>query len=239
MTPRTRSPHDRSPTSSSAAGILARRRHRRLPKRPCRAGPLLDLLPAERRDLYRDLFAEVLATGASRVLAPGVPPLPDRLRPAHAVGAFRPDAAARDDRAAAGRRRASSGLIVTIEDVTERLDEDRSGGATRRSAPTTTTPLAAVGANDWRLRGAAVRVLRQSASREEIAHLLESLQRDHHDLNLLSSALQVLIAADRDVVTPLIALLSDREPEPADARGAGARPAAGRRGAAGADHRAR
>ena len=173
--------------------------------------PLLDLLPAERRDLYSDVFAEVLGTGASRVLAPAfhhyLIACPPRTSSAHfdhmqqrvTIAPLHADAGV-------------AGLMVTIEDVTERLDEDRSRAARLEKGAATNDALPAVGANDWRLRGAAVRVLRQSASREEIAHLLGSLQREHHDLNLLSSALQVLISAGRDVVTPLVALLSDRNP---------------------------
>ena len=172
---------------------------------------LVELLPVERRDLYRDLFAEVLQTGASRVLAPAfhhyLIACPPRTPSAHfdqmqqrvTVAPLQADAGV-------------AGLVVTIEDVTERLDEYRSQAARLEERPTASDALPAVGASDWRLRGTAVRVLRQSASREEIAHLLESLQREHHDLNLLSSALQVLIAAGRDVVPPLVSLLSDPNP---------------------------
>jgi len=172
---------------------------------------LIELLPVERRDLYRDLFAEVLQTGASRVLAPAfhhyliacAPRTPsahfDQMQQRVTVAPLQGDAGV-------------AGLVVTIEDVTERLDEYRSQAARLEERPTASDALPAVGASDWRLRGTAVRVLRQSASREEIAHLLESLQREHHDLNLLSSALQVLIAAGRDVVPPLVSLLSDPNP---------------------------
>jgi len=174
--------------------------------------PLLDLLPAERRDLYRDVFAEVLGTGVARVLAPAfhhyLIACPPRTPSAHfdhmqqrvTIAPLHADTGV-------------AGLMVTIEDVTERLDEDRTRAARLEQGAATDDALPAVGATDWRLRGAAVRVLRQSASREEIAHLLGSLQREHHDLNLLSSALQVLIAAGREVVTPLVALLSDRNPD--------------------------
>src|SRR5687767_1951036 len=172
---------------------------------------LLDRLPAERRDLYRELFAEVLQSGASRVLAPAFhhyliacpPRTPsshfDHMQQRVTVAPLRADAGI-------------AGLMVTIEDVTERLDGYRSQTTRLEEQPSASEALPAVGAGDWRLRGTAVKVLRQAASREEIAHLLDSLQREHQDLNLLSSALQVLIAAGRDVVPPLVALLADPNP---------------------------
>ena len=169
---------------------------------------LLELVPAERRDAYGDVFAEVLETGASRVLAPAFhhylivcPPRGpsahfDRMQQRVTIAPLRADEAV-------------AGLMVTIEDVTERMDEARSRIARLEDNAASEDALPHVGASDWRLRGAAVRTLRQSASREEIAHLLESVRREHHDLNLLSSALQVLISAGRDVVAPLVTLLSD------------------------------
>jgi len=172
---------------------------------------LLDRLPAERRDLYRELFAEVLQSGVSRVLAPAFhhyliacpPRTPsshfDHMQQRVTVAPLQADAGI-------------AGLMVTIEDVTERLDGYRSQTTRLEEQPSASEALPAVGAGDWRLRGTAVKVLRQAASREEIAHLLDSLQREHQDLNLLSSALQVLIAAGRDVVPPLVALLADPNP---------------------------
>jgi HEAT repeat protein len=170
--------------------------------------PLLELLPGDRRDAYGDVLADVLETGASRVLAPAfhhyLLACPTRTPSAHfdqmqqrvTIAPLRADGTV-------------AGLMVTIEDVTERMDEERSRLARLADSAAVEDALAQVGASDWRLRGAAVRTLRQSASREEIAHLLESVRREHHDLNLLSSALQVLISAGRDVVAPLVTLLSD------------------------------
>ncbi len=85
---------------------------------------LLDLLPEERRDLYRDVLAEVLESGASRVLAPAfhhyLIACPPRTPSAHfdhmqqrvTIAPLQGDAGV-------------AGLMVTIDDVTERLDEDR------------------------------------------------------------------------------------------------------------------
>ena len=103
---------------------------------------------------------------------------------------------------------AAVGLMITIEDVTERLDRERSFASIAKpsSADRRTDALAS---EDWQVRDQAVRHLKQSASVDELRHLLDTLQRDHHDLNVLNSALRVLIAAGRTVVEPLVQLLSD------------------------------
>ena len=98
--------------------------------------------------------------------------------------------------------------------MTPALDEHRALAATIESTGKTPAreTLAAVGASDWRVRGAAVRALRHSVSADDVGHLLATIERDHQRLDVLSSALHVLISANRDVVPPLIALLSDPHP---------------------------
>jgi HEAT repeat protein len=172
---------------------------------------LLDFVP-ERRDFYRDVFAEVLGSGTARVLAPAfhgcligcAPRTPSahfaRMQQRVTVAPLATDAG-------------TVGVMVTIEDVTERLDHERTaaamiphgtGDAPRHAA-------AALGSEDWRVRGAAVRHLKRAATVEELRHLFATLQRDHHDLNVLNSALRVLIGAGRTVVEPLVAMLSDEQ----------------------------
>src|SRR5262245_23898474 len=125
--------------------------------------PLLELIPSDRRDLYRDILADVLGRGAPRVLAPAFHHYLLRCAPAIPSKFF--DAMQQRVTVAPLRGDADIvGLIVTIEDVTAALDEERElaakiehtgdGGAPREA-------LAAVGADDWRVRGAAVRALRQ------------------------------------------------------------------------------
>lgn len=176
--------------------------------------PLLDVVRPEDREVVAEILGEVLATGSSRVLAsafhryliPCAPSVPsshfDRMQQRVTVAVL-------------GGDRGIAGLMITIDDVTGRRDAERALAATLEAGAASVEPsaiVAAVGAGDWRLRGAAVRALRQSATREEVAHLLESLERDHHQLDVLSSALQVLIAANRDVTAPLVQLLGDRSP---------------------------
>ena len=106
------------------------------------------------------------------------------------------------------------GLIVTIEDMTPALEEQRELAAKieRMGVDASRDALAAVGAEDWRVRDAAVQALRQSASTADVAHLLQSLQRDHQSFAVLSSALKVLTSANREVVPALVELLSDPHP---------------------------
>jgi HEAT repeat protein len=169
---------------------------------------LLDFVAPARADFYRDLLGEVIATGSARVLAPAfhkylIECAPrsrsehfDHMQQRVTIAALTADAAV-------------VGLIITIEDVTERLDRERSLAAMLGpfAAGQRTDALAS---EDWQVRGQAVRHLQQSASVDELRHLFGTLQRDHHDLNVLNSALRVLIGAGRAVVEPLVQLLSDQ-----------------------------
>src|SRR5687767_2396771 len=174
--------------------------------------PLLDFVAADRADLYRELFAEVLDRGTARVLAPAfhhyLIECPPRLPSTH-FSHMQQCVTVAPLTADAGR----VGVMITIEDVTERLDRER-GIATVIQQPGELAPHhteAALASGDWRVRGAAVRHLKRSATVDEVRHLFGTLQRDHHDLNVLNSALHVLIGAGRTVVEPLVEMLSDRE----------------------------
>jgi HEAT repeat protein len=173
--------------------------------------PLLDFVAAERAEVYRELFAEVLDRGTARVLAPAFhhyliacpPPMPSahfsQMQQCVTVAPLTADA---------GR----VGIMITIEDVTERLERERGIAAViQQPGERAHHTEAALASADWRVRGAAVRHLKRSATVDEVRHLFGTLQRDHHDLNVLNSALHVLIGAGRAVVEPLVEMLSDRE----------------------------
>ncbi len=159
---------------------------------------------------YHDLFAEVIDSGTPRVLAPAfhrflIPCPPqepsvqfDRMQQRVTVAPLRHDAEI-------------VGLIITIEDVTWRLEAERELAAELQRTPDVTAAVANVGAPDWKMRRLAVDALRRAASRHDIEHLIETLRRDHHDINVLSSALQVLVSADIDVAPALMQLLSDAD----------------------------
>ena len=185
-----------------------------LAERDVRGRALLSLVVPARADAARGFLDEVLSTGTSRVLAPAFhhcliacPPL-------------QPSAHFTEMQQFVTISPLLSGTnivgaMLTIDDVTPRLDEQRElMVALQNSTPGSTSPRAveAVGAGNWQLRGLAVRNLRQRATTAEIAHLLDTLRRGYQDLNVVSSALQVL-AANRDVISPLIELLSDPQPD--------------------------
>ena len=98
-----------------------------------------------------------------------------------------------------------AGLIVTVEDVTDRLEREREFA---------TPMLEALSNDDWRVRREAVKEVSQRAAPETIAALLNSVVENHHNPSLLNSALQVLAAAsDVDTLSPLIELLHGPNPD--------------------------
>ncbi len=173
--------------------------------------PLLSLVPPQRAALVRSVLEDVMATGRSRVLAPVFHqaliacPVREQSPYFSEMQQFVTFAPLN----AEGR---IVGAMITIEDVTAQRDRDRALTSKFESGELQPIDaLAAVGAADWRVRGAAVRTLRQQVSTAEIAHLLGALRRGYTDFNVVSSALQVLTAANRDVTAPLVELLSDPE----------------------------
>ena len=121
-----------------------------------------------------------------------------------------------------------AGLIVTIEDVTERLERERElasrlaeGDETARldaaetiSADETfdTKPLLdALSDESWRVRRVAIEGVSQRAAPEAITALLNSVVENHHNPSLLNSALQVLAASEVDTISPLIELLKNSD----------------------------
>ncbi|HEX5890503.1 MAG TPA: HEAT repeat domain-containing protein [Pyrinomonadaceae bacterium] len=120
------------------------------------------------------------------------------------------------------------GLIVAIEDVTERLDRERELAArlaqgdesARLNAAETlsadvsydaTSLLGALSDDSWQVRRAAVKGVSQRAAPEAIAALLNSVVENHHNPALLNSALQVLASSEVDTLSPLLELLKDSD----------------------------
>ena len=176
--------------------------------------PLTDFVSSGRADFYRDLLTDVIESGTPRVLAPAfhhyliecAPRTPSEhfahMQQRVTVAPLRNDADV-------------VGVLITLEDVTERLDRERTLSATLKtsaSPPPASALTQSLRSDDWRLRRQAVRSLTQVASVDEVRHLLGTLERDHHDLNVLNSALRVLISAGRAVVEPLAMLLASGEP---------------------------
>jgi HEAT repeat protein len=123
-----------------------------------------------------------------------------------------------------------AGLIITVEDVTERLERERElstrlaqgDETTRLDAAETlsnddsydTAPLlGALSDDSWQVRRAAIKGVSQRAAPEAIAALLNSVVENHHDPSLLNSALQVLASSDVDTLSPLLELLTGPDPD--------------------------
>jgi HEAT repeat protein len=195
-----------------------------VPASAARGRLLAELIPdlAARGLLAR--FERVLATGEAQVLAPAfhhylfpcAPSVPsphfDRMQQRVTLGALREESRI-------------VGVMATIEDVTARLDMERALAEALRSpdaavrdaavrqvaaASSLEQPRAfeaALGDDDWRVRRAAVDGLSRHAHRDMLASLLTALRDQHHDFNVLSSALTLLATSDMDVTAPLIELL--------------------------------
>jgi len=165
--------------------------------------PLAEVVPeTEQRDLTAVLRG-VLAHGTVEVLAPALhqhliacPPRQpssrfDRMRQRISIGPLRED----------GR---ITGAIVTIEDVTERVERER---ALRESAETL---AGALGDRRWTTRQQTVRDVAQRGQ-AIVETLVETLRTQHRNFNVLSSALDLLAVADLDVVEPMIACLASAD----------------------------
>ncbi|HET6974054.1 MAG TPA: HEAT repeat domain-containing protein [Pyrinomonadaceae bacterium] len=164
---------------------------------------------------------EVLATAFHHYLIPCAPVNPSKhFEKMQQLVTIAP---LRDDNAIAG-------LIVTVEDVTERLERERelaarlaegdeparlnaaeiiSDDETYDTAPL----LGALSDESWRVRRAAIKGVSQRAAPDAIAALISSVVENHHNPSLLNSALQVLTSSDVDTVSPLIELLKNPNPD--------------------------
>jgi HEAT repeat protein len=180
--------------------------------------PLLDVMPEiEGRGLLPAL-ENVLARGTVEVLAPilhhylfACPPLQpsemfDRMQQHDTIGPLRDD----------GR---IAGTVVTIEDVTARLEQERrlagqfqqlAGSAARddagRQHVESLTRL--LEEEDWRVRRMAVSTL-AGQGHAIVEALVATLREQHENLSVLSSALDLLAISDIDVVEAVVQLLDD------------------------------
>jgi HEAT repeat protein len=188
---------------------------------------LTALLPdLEKRGLLKrfqrslnDGVVEVLATAFHHYLIPCAPATPSRhfekMQQRVTIAPLR------DDESIAG-------LIVTIEDVTDRLERERELSArlaqgdetTRLSAAETLSDdqsydaaslLGALSDESWQVRRAAVKGMSQRAAPEAIAALLNSVVENYQNPSLLNSALQVLTSSDVDTLSPLQELLTETD----------------------------
>lgn len=111
------------------------------------------------------------------------------------------------------------GVVVTLEDVTDRLVQERELAARLQQSPADTSPSAVattsrqiealtrlMAQDDWRVRRATVNTLAEHGD-AIVESLVATLRDQHHDLAVLSSALDLLAISDVDVVGPLVGFL--------------------------------
>src|SRR6185295_7739079 len=189
---------------------------------------LVDVVPdLESRGLLA-ILTTTLQTGSARVLAPAlhgylIPCSPctpsarfDRMQQRVVVAALQED----------GR---TVGLIVTVEDVTERLDREHQLATELRHADPSARqraierlasvnpveglgPLqAAMDDDDWQVRRSAVHTLAGRRDPALVDALVSALRESHRNFNVLSSALQLLTMTGVDLTAALVDLL--RHPE--------------------------
>jgi HEAT repeat protein len=121
------------------------------------------------------------------------------------------------------------GALVTVEDVTARIERERALAeqlahpreearlsaalalAADESLEPSQTLLGALGDESWRVRRAAVEGLSRRAAPEAIMALLASVRENHHNLAVLNSALQVLSMSDVDTLSPLVEFLNGED----------------------------
>ncbi|MBI2817015.1 MAG: HEAT repeat domain-containing protein [Acidobacteria bacterium] len=120
-----------------------------------------------------------------------------------------------------------SGALVTVEDVTERLDREHDL-TEQLASPEAAVRLKAaealakaeivnpaeslvgmIGDENWRVRQAAIKALTHRVAPDAVAALFRLVREKHGNFSLLNSALQVLAMSDVDILSPLISLLND------------------------------
>lgn len=188
--------------------------------------PLDRLFPEleSRRMLAR--FRKVLATGVVEILSPALHHYLIACPPAFLSSRFDE---MRQRATIAPLREGSSvvGIIVTIEDVTARLEREKkladqiTGGSEEarfKAAQTlaqepvleSTQPLFdALGDENWRVRNAAAAGLARAGRTDAVEDLVRALRTDHRNPGVLNGALQVLALSGIDAVEPLIECLRD------------------------------
>jgi HEAT repeat protein len=152
------------------------------------------------RNVLEDGVVEVLAPAFHRYLIPCAPQAPsprfDRMRQRVIIAPLRQDSHV-------------AGLIVTIEDVTQRLDRehDIAGRLEQQSSSEIPDLMGALDDKNWRVRLEAVREMSQLAAPDAIESLLLSVRDNHRNFGLLNSALNVLRLTDVDTHSTLIEFL--------------------------------
>ena len=123
------------------------------------------------------------------------------------------------------------GVIVTIEDVTARVERERELGEllsgsddearlraieeiSQAEEVADQSPLiGALNDSNWRVRRSAIEGLAKRPAPDAIKALLNLLGQDYRNLEILNSALQVLTMVDVDTFSPLVGFLRHADPD--------------------------
>jgi HEAT repeat protein len=163
--------------------------------------PLSDVIPGIEERRLVDFFSRSLNDGVIEVLAPrfhhfliSCPPAApsrrfDRMQQKVTIAPLKEDSG-------------TVGLVVTVEDVTARLDREHDASLAD-----------AFDHDNWALRRTAVAQMSSQGSVEAVSSLLKTLREQHRNLSVLNSALRVLTSSGLDTLSPLLELLKDADPE--------------------------
>jgi HEAT repeat protein len=182
---------------ASATGVEASRALNR---------PVADVIPdispsglATMEDVLSRGTVQVMATALHHFLFPCTPLDPssslDRMQQQVTIGPLRDDTG-------------TVGVVVTVEDVTARVEEERrvAEGMTRHVE----SVAGLMGDANVRVRHMAVSTLATHGA-AVVETLVQTLRDQHRDLSVLSSALDLLSVSDIDIVEPVIRFLGNTD----------------------------
>lgn len=167
--------------------------------------PLTALIPDLGARGLLSAFDNVLVRGTVEVLAPALHHYLIACPPPGGIPGF----ASMEQHVTLGPLRADGrivGVVVTVEDVTARIAQEREIRSTAGSSQQIDALTRLMAQDDWRLRRATVTTLAEHGD-AIVESLVSTLRGQHHNLAVLSSALDLLAISDIDVVGPLVTCL--------------------------------
>jgi hypothetical protein len=189
-----------------------------------------ELIPDLGERVPAGLFREPLISGSVQILAPALhkylipcpPAVPSSefewMQQRVVVGALRDDSGA-------------VGLVVTVEDVTARLESERRMARTLREGSAAERLAAIMGLagmeptdgpgpletalhdEHWEVRRAAVRAVAARRDAALVDTIIGALRDGHRNFSLLSSALELLSTTGVDVTDALVSLMGHADPD--------------------------
>ena len=104
------------------------------------------------------------------------------------------------------------GTIVTIEDVTPRLEAEKNKQNIPKNHDQISANIHKLGDENWQIRQENVnQIVRENQEENQLKTLINILKKEHFNPSVLNSILQVLAMSDINAVEPLSELLKDGE----------------------------